>query len=177
MNASIPPKPPDLNALLAPLVRHGVDFVVIGGIAGFARGSSFVSFDLDVVYARDRGNIKRLVAALREMGVRPRGAPADLEFPLDERTIENGANFTFITPHGDFDVLGDVAGVKGYEALRETAEQLDIAGFEVWVASIDSLIAMKRAANRPKDRSMLEEYIVIADEQRRRKRSEGRSDD
>lgn len=173
MKDPVPPKAPDLKALLGPLVRNGVDFVVIGGIAGFARGSSFVSFDLDVVYARDRANVKRLVAALREIGVRLRGAPVDLEFVLDERTIENGSNFTFITPHGDFDVLGDVAGVNGYDALMETAQRMDIGGFEVWVASIDSLIAMKRAADRPKDRSMLEEYIVIADEQRRRESETG----
>jgi hypothetical protein len=152
-------------------VRHGVDFVVIGGMAGIAHGSNFVSFDLDVVYGRDRANVKRLVAALRDIGVRLRGAPVDLEFLLDERTIENGSNFTFVTPHGDFDVLGDVAGVKGFDALIEKAERLEISGFEVPVASIDSLIAMKRAANRPKDRNMLEEYIVIADEQHRREGS------
>jgi hypothetical protein len=37
----------------------------------------------------------------------------------------------------------------------------------VKVASIDHLIAMKRASNRTKDKLMLEEYIVIADEQGR----------
>lgn len=173
MSDSLPRKAPDLKALLGPLVRNGVDFVVIGGIAGFAHGSTYLSFDLDVVYARDKGNIKRLVAGLREIGVRLRGAPAGLEFPLDERMIENGSNFTFITPHGDLDILGDPAGVKGFDALTETAERLEIAGFEVRVASIDSLIAMKRAANRPKDRNMLEEYVVLADEIHRRKQQEG----
>ena len=163
----LPPKAPDLQALLKPLVDHGVDFVVIGGMAGIALGSNYPSFDLDVMYERGRANIQRLVAALRELDVRLRGAPPDLPFLLDARTIENGANFTFITSHGDIDVLADVAGVKGYEPVAGRAVEREIAGLPVKVASIDDLIAMKRAANRPKDRNMLEEYIVIADERRR----------
>ncbi len=163
---ALPPRPPDLNRLLEPLVRHGVDFVLIGGMAGLAQGSNYPSYDLDVVYSRSRDNVARLVAALKEIGVRLRGAPPELKFVLDERTIENGANFTFITPFGDFDVLGDVAGLKGFEELVAEAEEKEIAGLPILVASIDHLIAMKRAANRPKDRNMLEEYLVISDRRR-----------
>jgi predicted nucleotidyltransferase len=163
----LPPKAPQLRSLLEPLVKHGVDFVVIGGMAGIALGSNYPSFDLDVMYDRSRANIQRLVAALEELDVRLRGAPSDVPFLLDARTIENGANFTFITSHGDMDVLGEVAGVKGYASVAPRAVEREIAGFPVKVASIDDLIAMKRAANRPKDRNMLEEYIVLAEERRR----------
>jgi hypothetical protein len=172
-NESLPPRAPDLGKLLGPLVRHGVDFVLIGGMAGIAHGSNYPSFDLDILYARDRANIGRLVAALAELGVRLRGAPEDLSFVLDERTIENGANFTFVTPYGDLDVLGDVAGVKDYRAVAGAAEEKDIAGFPVKIASVDHLIAMKKAANRPKDKLMVEEYLVIADELRRLAREDG----
>jgi hypothetical protein len=170
----LPPRPPDLNRLLEPLIRHGVDFVLIGGMAGLAQGSNYPSYDLDVVYSRRRDNVARLVAALRELDVRLRGAPAELEFTLDERTIENGANFTFVTPYGDFDVLGDVAGLKSFEDLAAAAEEKEVAGLQISVASLDHLIAMKRAANRPKDRNMLEEYLVIAD-QRRQLKEKGRA--
>lgn len=163
----LPPHPPDLRALLTPLVRHGVDFVLIGGMAGISHGSSYPSYDLDVIYARDRDNIARLVDALREIGVHLRGAPPDLPCLLDARTIENGSNFSFVTPHGDLDVLGHADGMPGYDRLRAEAPVGEILGLEVRVASIDHLIAMKRAANRPKDRLMVEEYIVIADEQKR----------
>ncbi|HWP32931.1 MAG TPA: hypothetical protein VNL97_04210 [Solirubrobacterales bacterium] len=141
--------------------------MLIGGVAGFSHGSSYPTYDLDVVYARERNNIARLVDALREIGVRLRGAPADLPFLLDAKTIENGSNFTFITPHGDFDILGHADGMPGYDELKASAPVREILGLDVHVASIDHLIAMKRASNRPKDRLMLEEYIVIADEQRK----------
>jgi hypothetical protein len=141
--------------------------VLIGGVAGFSHGSSLPTFDLDVVYARGSDNIARLVDALREVGVRLRGAPPDLPFLLDARTIENGSNFTFVTHHGDFDILGHADGMPSYEELRAGAIVREILGLEIRVASIDHLIAMKRAANRPKDRVALEEYIVIADEQRK----------
>ena len=163
----LPPQPPDLRALLTPLIRHGVDFVLVGGMAGISHGSNYPSYDLDVVYARDRDNIARLVDALRGIGVRLRGAPADLPFLLDTRTIENGSNFTFVTSHGDFDILGHADGMPGYDVLKAEAPQREILGLEVRVASLDHLIAMKRAANRPKDQLMVEEYIVLADEQRK----------
>jgi len=164
---SLPRRAPDLRQLLEPLVRHGVDFVLIGGMAGIARGSAYPSFDLDVVYARDRANVSRLVSALEEIGVRLRGGPSDLPFVLDSRTIENGANFTFITPYGDFDVLADVAGIRSFEDLEGGATEMEIHEVPVRVASLDHLIAMKRAANRTKDKLMVEEYIVIADEQKK----------
>jgi hypothetical protein len=163
----LPPKAPDLGALLEPLLRHRVDFVIVGGMAGTVHGSSYPSYDLDVAYARDRPNLERLVAALSDIGVTLRGAPPELEFQLDAPTLDNGANFTFQTPYGDFDVLADVGGVSSYSDLRAAAEQKEIAGVAVPVASIDHLIAMKRAANRTKDKLMLEEYIVLADEHRR----------
>ncbi|HEY1855522.1 MAG TPA: hypothetical protein VGG40_13145 [Solirubrobacterales bacterium] len=149
------------------MVRHGVDFVVVGGMAGIANGSSYPSFDLDLAYSRRKENVARLVRALSEIGVRLRGAPPELELPLDERTIESGANFTFITPYGDLDLLGDISGVKDFESLEKDSFEDFAGGVRVRIASLDKLIAMKRGANRPKDRNMLEEYIVIAEERRR----------
>jgi predicted nucleotidyltransferase len=172
---SLPPKAPELGELIGPLVHSGVEFVLIGGMAGIAHGSTYPSYDLDVVYSRSKANITRLVAALETIGVRLRGAPADLPFLLDARTIENGANFTFETRFGDFDILADVAGIKSFEELSSGAQEQEIAGYPVRVASLDHLISMKRAANRDKDKLMVNEYIVIADEQKKlaRKKEEG----
>lgn len=164
---SLPAKAPEADKLLGPLIAHGVDFVLIGGQAGISHGSAYPSYDLDVLYARGRDNVQRLVAALEEIGVRLRGAPPGVPFVLDAKTIENGANFTFVTPYGDLDVLGDAAGMPAYGELRAEAVDREVFGRTVKVASIDHLIAMKRAAGRTKDKLMVEEYIVLADEQRK----------
>jgi len=169
---SLPAKAPEVGRLLGPLIAHGVDFVLIGGQAGISHGSAYPSYDLDVLYARDPDNVARLVAALDEIGVRLRGGPEDLPFVLDARTIENGGNFTFVTPYGDFDVLGDAAGMPSYQELKAAAVEREVFGHLVKVASIDHLIAMKRAAGRTKDKLMVEEYIVLADEQRKADRGE-----
>ncbi|HSK50125.1 MAG TPA: hypothetical protein VK889_06470 [Solirubrobacterales bacterium] len=168
MTASAHPgRPPQLRPLFEILNRHGVDFVVIGGIAGGAHGSALATFDLDIAYARDDANLDRLAAALAEMDVALRGAPEDLPFQVDAKTLANGSNFTFETAYGSFDVLGHVDGMRDFESLRVNAAIQQIAGAAVRVASICDLIAMKRAANRPKDQVAVEEYIVIADEQKR----------
>ena len=67
----------------------------------------------------------------------------------------------------NFDVLADVGGIGSYQALRRDSEEQEIDGVRIPVASIDHLISMKRTAGRTKDKLMLEEYIVIADEQGR----------
>ena len=56
--------------------------------------------------------------------------------------------------------------MDSYGELRSGALVAMIEGVEVRVASLNHLIAMKRAANRPKDQLMVEEYISLDDQQR-----------
>jgi len=167
-----PPTPAQLADALRVLNHHGVDFVLIGGVAATLHGSSIPTFDLDIAYARDPANIGRLVKALKELNAELRvgGEPPDepLVFILDEKSIEMGANFTFVTTSGAVDVLGDPGGISSYSDLRNGATEETLLGEPIKLVSLDHLIAMKRHANRAKDKLALEELKVIADEGRSR---------
>jgi hypothetical protein len=148
---------------LRALADAAVDFVVVGGVAGGAHGSSYPTYDLDVAYARNRENLERLAEALRSLGARLRGAPTDVPFLLDARTLEAGAKFTFQTDMGDLDILGDAAGAPPYDRLRAEALSIDVDGRRIRVASLDHLIAMKEASARTKDKLMATEYRTLSD--------------
>jgi hypothetical protein len=153
------------------LADAGVDFVVIGGVAAQVHGSAQLTFDLDVAYARSDENLARAADVLNAMHARLRGAPADVAFRLDARTLKAGAKFTFTTEYGSVDMLADPAAAPRYERLRYDSVVRDVDGRTVRFASIDHLIAMKAATGRDKDRRALTELMVLADEIGRRERA------
>jgi hypothetical protein len=147
-------------------VMHRVRFVVIGGIAARLRGSTTITEDLDVCYQRDPENMERLVKALRQIRARLRGAPPDVPFRLDAKTLAMGDSFTFVTDVGSIDVIGHPSGIPGgYEELERAADEMElVGGITVKVASLDDLIRMKRAAGRPKDLAEVEILGALRDE-------------
>ena len=158
------------NVMLATLIAHDVRFIVVGGLAAQAHGSPSLTGDLDICYARDAENLARLAAVLTELAAVRRGLPVDApRMPrLDARTLRAGGLFTLATSVGDFDLLADPDPGFDYESLRATAVTSTIAGQPVLVASLDALIAMKRAAGRPKDRIELEILGALREEIDRR---------
>ena len=150
--------------LLDVLDRHGVHYVVVGGIAGRLLGSPIVTRDLDICYARDAANLAALAAALSELHAQLRGGGPGLPFEPDARTLRAGDTFTLQTDAGDLDILGTPAGTDGYVDLARTASRLEIGGRGVLVASVDDLIRMKRAAGRPKDLIEVEILGALRDE-------------
>jgi hypothetical protein len=167
---SVSSNPPyDPLRVLGRLAAAGVDFVVVGGVAGAAHGSAYPTYDIDVAYARDQENLEKIVQVLNSLGARLRGAPPHVPFRLDSRSLAEGGNFTFDTDAGPVDIFAFPDGAPAYERMKDTAMISEIDGHEIRFASLDHLIGMKEAAGRSKDKLMATEYRALADEIRRRK--------
>lgn len=146
------------------LGRHGVRYVLIGGLAAVTHGAPLVTQDVDICYAREPDDLDRLAAALREVHAELRGAPAGLPFRLDTKALRAGDSCTLTTDVGWVDILATPSGTSGYDDLARTAEPYDLFGHRVLVASVDDLIRMKRAAGRPKDLLAVEELGALREE-------------
>lgn len=143
------------------MVRHGVEFIVIGGQAEVLHGGGRVTVDVDVCYRRSKENLERLAEALQELKPTLRGAPRDLPFRIDAQSLALGSNFTFDTPFGGFDLLGEVEPLGGYDELIGHAEEYEYGPWRVNVISLDDLIRVKQYIGRPKDRDSLMQLQAI----------------
>lgn len=146
-----------IEELLKALGEARVRFVIIGGMAAVAQGSSRVTADLDLCYDRDPDNLERIAAALAPFRPRLRGEPEELPFTLDARTLRSGTNFSLSTSAGDVDLLGEVTGLGTFEEVFAYAEELDLFGHGLRVLRLEGLIRAKQAACRPKDLEQLPE--------------------
>jgi hypothetical protein len=143
------------------LTRYQVEFVIVGGVAIGAHGSSYLTLDLDVAYSRARENLERLAAALAPYNPRPRDFPADLPFVWDVGTLRQGMNFTLTTDLGNLDLLGEVAGLGNYDEVRKQSVVMPLFDLQCRVLSLDALITSKRAAGRAKDLLVLPELEAL----------------
>jgi hypothetical protein len=144
--------------IVATLERHGVRYVIIGGLAATLHGFPGVTMDADICPARDQDNLERLARALVELRARIRtpDAPDGLPFPCDAKflsRIEVVLNLT--TRFGDLDLSFLPSGTTGYDDLRRDAVAMFLTGRPVPVAALEDVIRSKEAANRPKDQVAL----------------------
>ena len=105
-----------------------IECVIVGGLAATIHGSARLTQDVDFVYARNRANVERLVAALKPDSPYLRGAPPGLPFDWSEATIERGLNFTLTTTLGDIDLLGEITGGGAYDALLPHSVDVEMFG-------------------------------------------------
>jgi hypothetical protein len=147
--------------MLELLLAAEVDFVLVGGAAVVLHALPRFTNDVDIVYDPSEANIGRLANVLLSVNARLRGVPPDLPFRADERTLRQMQILALDSDAGAIDLLLAPDGAPPYAELRSRAVRFDIDGVTLHVASIDDLIAMKRAAGRAQDLMDIEALELV----------------
>ncbi len=162
--------PLQAEEIFACLDRHGVRYVLIGGLAAVLQGSPLATFDADICPARDSDNLRRLAGALEELEARIR-TPDTAEgvgFPREPSFLANVDVLNLVTRVGDLDLSFRPSGTDGFEDLAARSIAIGIKGLQVQVAALQDVIRSKEAANRPKDQRTLPLLRQLLEEIRKR---------
>jgi hypothetical protein len=132
----------DQARMLEALVRHGVQFVVVGGVAAQLRGWSGATVDLDIAVASEESNATRINLALAELGL------------VKEPDI-GALGTSFATRYGRLEIVRRADGIGRYDDWMRNASEVEMDRLTILVASTDDIVKSKEASNRDKDRAVL----------------------
>jgi len=147
-------RPLDPERLIRALAAHDVRYVLVGALAARLNGFPRVTADADITPARDVENLERLATALQELDARvwTDGVPEGFAFDCSAAMLARADGWNLVTTAGRVDLLYRPTGVSGYDELAAEAERFDVFGVSLLVAPLKSILRMKEAADRPKDR-------------------------
>lgn len=154
----------DPYMLLATLERRRVAYVVIGSFARVIRGADEVTDGLDIAPSLRDENLRRLQAALHDLGVERMDGHA---LTVDEASLAAGA-LRLRTAQGELAVVPEPAGTRrGYDDLRRTATREPLGrGLRPRVASTGDLARMLAALGREADLPKLRALRRLAELER-----------
>jgi predicted nucleotidyltransferase len=143
-----------IGDLLRLLARHGVEHIVVGGVAAVLQGAPILTRDLDIVHSRSPDNIRRLLAALAEVHAFYR-TRTDRRFEPGEAELASAGHQLLATDLGDLDLLGTVGEGQAFDDLLGRTVRFELSGASVTVLDLAAVIELKEAVGRDKDRAVL----------------------
>ncbi len=120
--------------------------VLVGNAAAALRGAPVTTLDFDFTFRKTRTNLEKLKRLARRLGavILRRYYPASDLYRLVVE--DSGLEIDFMTT---------LHGVRSFEALRSRAEPFNFGGEQLLVASLDDVIASKKAQGKPRDLAVL----------------------
>ena len=125
---------------------------MIGNAGAALHGAPVTTVDIDFLIRDTAANRKKINGIASELGAvvyRP-------FFPVSKvmRLMNDDESL-------QVDFMDEVSGIRSFEGIRKRSENISVAGERVRVAAaLADIIKMKRAANRPRDRAVLEDLEI-----------------
>lgn len=145
---------PEFTEILKVLSRHEVEFILVGGLAAIIQGAPVFTFDLDIVFLKTAENLPRLLAALQEIDARYVD-PAGRHIVPDAEKLASFRMHQLVTSLGPLDVMETIGAGMSYADLIHNMQVSEVAGVNVRVLGLETIILSKEQANRDKDRATL----------------------
>jgi predicted nucleotidyltransferase len=159
---------PDFLQILRTLTLHGVDFILVGGVAAAVQGAPIMTFDVDVLYSTGADDLGRLLAAVETLEGYYRTHPERRLKPQLAHLAAAGHNL-LSTRFGPLDLLGSIGNAHSYLDLLPHANSTDVGdGITVRVLDLETLIAVKEEVAGEKDKAVLPILRRTLDESRRK---------
>jgi predicted nucleotidyltransferase len=149
-------EPLRLRQLLEQLVAAEIGFVLVGGLAVNAWGYIRATRDVDIVPNPSPENLERLHILLSGLGGRVDVDGRLLDSNAISPFLKTGDRTLVVTDLGRVDILQGLPQIPSFTILDAEAIDVDLDGLAVRVCSLDHLLEMKRASERPRDRDDLE---------------------
>lgn len=144
---------PDLEAVTGAFLNAGAAFVVVGGFAVIANRYVRATEDVDLLIPGNEANDSRCLEALASVdGRRLRDDAA-----LAPSMLSAAAHLRAITSVGLVDLIREGVAPLDFETIHANALSADLGRGSFAVAGLRTIVAMKRLANRPRDRNDLAE--------------------
>jgi len=162
-----------IEAIVESLETDDVRYMIAGGLAVVAHGFVRLTVDVDIVLDLSRENVLRAVRAFERVGYRPRvpvpfeglSDPEERRRWADEKGMRVFSLFNPDSPLTEVDLFVQPP-FADFEAALARAVKLPIReGLEATFVGLVDLLALKRAAGRPKDLLDIENLERLAREE------------
>ncbi len=153
----------DIGALTRLLLERGVEFILVGGVAAIVHGAPTNTQDYDLVHARSASNIERILSVIAELGGYFRTDLSGRRLVPTREHFAGHGQILLTTALGPIDFLCELHDGRGFDGLLSHTVTMDVDGHELRVLDLPTLIEVKAAAGRPKDKLVVIELLAILD--------------
>ncbi len=150
-----PPDAPDLVGVITAANEVGLPYVIIGGFAVIANQYVRGTEDVDMLISDDRALDTTVLRFLERLQAHRDGRP------ITARALRTAETLRVASPYGPVDLLREGPPPLDLQSVADAAIKLNYHGQPARVASLASLVAFKRLADRPRDRLDLSELERI----------------
>jgi len=137
------------------LLKHKVDFIVVGGLSVVFHGYIRTTGDMDLWIRPSNENKLKLLPVIKKFGLSDESVQL-----LEKKDFNKMLAFHFNNPPQKIEILTYISGLK-FDDAAARCDNLTIEDFDIPFLSFDDLIVNKMMAGRLKDQADVEELKKI----------------